>query len=55
MFNPYIRGWINYFSHFYKSALYPTLLRIDAFLLGGHDVSAASRMHREGRGTGWHG
>ena len=33
MFNPYIRGWINYYSHFYKSALYPTLLRIDAFLV----------------------
>lgn len=32
MFNPYIRGWINYYSHFYKSALYPTLRRIDAFL-----------------------
>ena len=24
MFNPYIRGWINYYSRFYKSALYPT-------------------------------
>jgi hypothetical protein len=33
MFNPYIRGWINYYSQFYKSALYPTLLRIDAFLV----------------------
>jgi len=33
MFNPYIRGWINYYSHFYKTALYPALLRIDAFLL----------------------
>jgi RNA-directed DNA polymerase len=33
MFNPYIRGWINYYSHFYKSALYPTLRRIDYFLL----------------------
>jgi RNA-directed DNA polymerase len=33
MFNPYIRGWINYYSHFYKSALYPTLLRIDAHLI----------------------
>ncbi|HTF61713.1 MAG TPA: group II intron reverse transcriptase/maturase [Edaphobacter sp.] len=33
MFNPYIRGWINYYSHFYKSALYPTLRRIDAHLL----------------------
>ncbi len=33
MFNPYIRGWINYYSHFYKSALYPTLKRIDVFLI----------------------
>jgi group II intron reverse transcriptase/maturase len=33
MFNPYIRGWINYYSHFYKSALYPTLRRVDAYLI----------------------
>ena len=33
MFNPYIRGWINYYGHFYKSALYPTLGRIDAHLI----------------------
>jgi len=33
MFNPYVRGWINYYGHFYKSALYPTLMRIDAFLV----------------------
>jgi hypothetical protein len=33
VFNPYIRGWINYYSHFYKSAMYPTLRRIDAFLV----------------------
>lgn len=33
MFNPYIRGWINYYGHFYKSALYPTVRRIDVFLL----------------------
>jgi group II intron reverse transcriptase/maturase len=33
MFNPYIRGWINYYSHFYKSALYPALRRIDRFLI----------------------
>ncbi|MGD0291983.1 MAG: group II intron maturase-specific domain-containing protein [Candidatus Binataceae bacterium] len=32
MFNPHIRGWINYYSHFYKSAMYPTLRRIDVFL-----------------------
>ena len=29
MFGPYIRGWINYCSHFYRSALYYTLKLID--------------------------
>jgi len=33
LYNPYIRGWINYYSHFYKSALSWTLRRIDAFLI----------------------
>ena len=33
MFNPFIRGWINYYSHFYKSELYPTLRRIDVHLI----------------------
>lgn len=33
MFNPYIRGWIGYYSHFYKSALYQTLRRIDVHIL----------------------
>ena len=33
MFNPYIQGWINYFSHFYGSALCRTLQRIDAYLV----------------------
>ena len=33
MFNPYIRGWINHYSHFYKSELYPPLRRIDVFLV----------------------
>ncbi len=32
MFNPYIRGWINYYGQYYKSALYRTLQRIDHFL-----------------------
>lgn len=32
MFNPYIRGWINYYGTYYKSALYPTLRRIDLIL-----------------------
>jgi RNA-directed DNA polymerase len=33
MFNPYIQGWINYYSHFYRSVLCRTLLRIDAYLI----------------------
>ncbi|HXP97709.1 MAG TPA: group II intron reverse transcriptase/maturase [Telmatospirillum sp.] len=33
MFNPYIRGWINYYGQFYKSALYETLRRIDAHIV----------------------
>ena len=33
MFNPYIRGWINYYGHFYKSALLSTLRRIDVHLI----------------------
>jgi RNA-directed DNA polymerase len=32
MFNCYIRGWINYYGRFYKSALYPTLRHIDQTL-----------------------
>ena len=32
MFNNHIRGWINYYGRFYKSALYPTLRRIDLIL-----------------------
>lgn len=33
MFNPHIRGWINFYGHYYKSALYRTLQRIDDFLV----------------------
>ena len=32
MFNCYIRGWINYYGRYYKSALYPTLRHIDIIL-----------------------
>ena len=33
MYNPCIRGWINYYSHFYKTQLRPTLKRIDAYVI----------------------
>ena len=32
MFNPVIRGWINYYGSYYKSALYPIFQRLDLFL-----------------------
>jgi hypothetical protein len=32
MYNPCIRGWITYYSHFYKRQLRPTLKRIDAYV-----------------------
>jgi RNA-directed DNA polymerase len=33
MYNSKIRGWINYYSHFYKTRLRPTLRRIDASII----------------------
>jgi RNA-directed DNA polymerase len=33
MYNPYIRGWINYYGHFYHTQLRPTLTRIDVSLV----------------------
>jgi RNA-directed DNA polymerase len=32
MFDPMIRGWINYYGSYYKSALYPTLWHLDSLL-----------------------
>jgi transposase len=31
--NPHIRGWINYYGHFYRTRLRPSLKRIDAFII----------------------
>jgi hypothetical protein len=33
MYNPCSRGWIIYYSHFYKTQLRPTLKRIDAYVI----------------------
>jgi hypothetical protein len=32
-YNPCIRGWISYCSHFYKTQLRPALKRIDAYVI----------------------
>jgi RNA-directed DNA polymerase len=29
MFNPIIRGWIQYYGRYYRSALYPTMRELD--------------------------
>jgi RNA-directed DNA polymerase len=47
MFNPYIRGWINYYGRYYKSALYPTLRHIDSILARwAHRKFKSVRRHR---------
>jgi RNA-directed DNA polymerase len=33
MYNPCIRGWLGYYSHFYKTQLRPTLKRIDLYVI----------------------
>jgi hypothetical protein len=55
MFNPVIRGWLNYYGRYYKSALYPTLRHLNRCLarwamakyklLRRHRRQAESREH----------
>src|SRR5207237_4067371 len=33
MFNPIIRGWIQYYGRYYRSALYPTIRQLDRDLV----------------------
>ena len=33
MINPVVRGWMQYYGAFYRSALYPLLARINAYLM----------------------
>lgn len=33
MFNPLLRGWVNYYGRFYKSAMYPTSRHLDQVLV----------------------
>lgn len=33
MFNVYVRGWVNYYSRYYKSAMYPFLRNIERYLI----------------------
>ena len=54
MFNPNIRGWINYYGAYYKSALYPTLRHIDRILARwAHRSSSLYGGTGGDHGTGW--
>jgi RNA-directed DNA polymerase len=33
MFNPRVRGWVNYYGRFYKSAMYPFLQNMERYLI----------------------
>ena len=54
MHNPYIRGWINHYNHFYKTQLRPTLIRIDAYAFGRHAASSSGCAIGP-KGQGWIG
>ncbi len=46
MFNSHIRGWINYYGRYYKSALYPTLRHIDRILARSEAATPRPRGRR---------
>ena len=54
MFNNHIRGSINYYGRFYKSALYPALRHIDQILapMGASEVQVLRR-HKRRTHAGW--
>ena len=55
MYNPCIRGWIAYYSHFYKTRLRPTLKGIDAYVIRWARRKFKRMRHqtRCRRGNGW--
>src|SRR5258708_28037337 len=48
MFNPVMRGWMNYYGRYYKSALYPTLRYLN-LLLARWAMAKYKRLRRHGR------
>ena len=53
MYNPSIRGWINYYSHFYKTQLRPTLTRIDAYVIRWARRKFKRMRHQTKGGRDW--
>jgi RNA-directed DNA polymerase len=48
MVNPMLRGWINYYGHFYKTGLYPTFRNLNGYLFRW-----AQKKYKRLRGHTW--
>jgi RNA-directed DNA polymerase len=44
MFNPIIRGWLQYYGRFYRSALYPPMRQLDRSLVPAFGSNALKRV-----------
>lgn len=53
MFNPIIQGWINYFSRYYKSALYPILKCLEQRLVNWATRKYKRLRHHRRRAAQW--
>ena len=53
MYNPTIRGWIAYYSHFYRTQLRPTLKRIDAYVIRWARRKYKRMVHQTKGGRDW--
>jgi RNA-directed DNA polymerase len=53
MFNPIIQGWINYYSRYYKSALYPTLKSLERRLVMWATRKYKRLRHHRRRAAQW--
>jgi len=53
MYNPTIRGWIAYYSHFYRTQLRPTLKRIDAYVIRWARRKYKRMVHRTKGARDW--
>jgi RNA-directed DNA polymerase len=53
MYNPSIRGWITYYSHFYATQLRPTLKRIDAYVIRWARRKFKRMVHQTKGGRDW--
>jgi len=53
MFNPIIRGWLQYYGRYYRSALYPTMRELDRDLAFWAKRKYKKLRHHLRRATHW--